>query len=212
LPIQKGDKFCLNKDVPPSTLGALAATRRTTYKFGDKPFSFAQLCCLFWSMYGHQGSYDERLSRRTYTIPSGGGLYGLRFDVFLFQDIEKMAKGHYLWRPTDCGFEFISADYMPEISENLFNPKIDLNKATGAFVISADLNRSSRNYSSSCFPLSYFEAGHAFQNGYLFASQENFGIAEILGFRRRLVEQIISDEKYSYYSLICGLFGSRPTE
>jgi len=209
LPPVKGPQFSLER-IPSSAFGAIAATRRTTYYFGDKSLSFTLLCSLFWSMYGIQGSYDERLSKTTYTLPSGGGLYGQRVDIFLFKEIGSMKRGHYLWRPKDCGFEYISSDYMDEIEDKMFNPKIDLNDADGAFVISADLNRVSRKYANSAFPLSYLEAGHAMQNGYLFCSQENIGFAEIFGFRRRMIEEIINTPKYSYYSLTCGLFGCRP--
>lgn len=211
LPPITGTQFSLKK-VPSFTLGALAATRRTTYKFGSKPLAFNQICALFWCMYGLQGHYDERLSNKKYTIPSGGSMYALRLDIFILQDTDTLKKGHYLWRPEICGFELISSEYIFEIKQKLFNPKIDLNQATGAFVISADLNRTSRKYSNAALPLSYIEAGHAFQNGYLFASQENIGIAEIFGFRRRLIESIISDNSYSYYSLTCGVFGSRPED
>ena len=180
-----------------------------TYDFKPSAFTKKQLFHLFWSMYGLQADFDQRLSQENLTIPSGGGLYGLRFDLFLLHNVGDLIPGHYLWRHDETAFEYVSSDYIEDFREDFFMPKIDINNAVGLVTASADLDRISKKYGNKSIPLSYLEAGHAMQNAYLFSSQENTGFAEIYGFDKDFVMKFLNTGDRRYYPLISGMFGSR---
>lgn len=190
-------------------LAAMAATRRTTYAFSPKMLSQPDINNLLWSMYGVQGAYDDRFPKTTLTIPSGGALYGLRVDVFLYRSTDCLSAGHYLWRPIDNGLELLSEGIDKSFVSDFFNPHMNCENAFGVVVVSANLTRLACKYGNKAFILAYLEAGHAMQNAYLYASLANIGFAEILGFQRSLVESKINRGGMEYRSLISGVFGAR---
>lgn len=191
-----------------SNLSALLATRKTVYKYGARSLSFSQISELFWSVYGIQGQIDARLSTKNYTVPSGGAFYALRFDMFLLKDVEEMVAGHYLWRPEQASFEYIKTD-VKDIEGKIFDSKTNTKNATGILIVSANLEKTSQKYGAAALPLSYIEAGHACQNAYLYSSQENISVAEIYGFNRNIIENIINKDGFTFNALTSMIFGTR---
>lgn len=191
-----------------SSLSALLATRKTSYKYGSCSLSFSQISEFFWSTYGIQGHLDARLSKKNYTVPSGGAFYALRFDLFLLRGTEEMPAGHYLWRPEQTSFECLGMN-IEGIENKIYDPKTNTNDATGIFIVSANLEKTSQKYGAAALPLSYLEAGHACQNAYLFASQENISVAEIYGFNRSYIEDIINKDGFTFNSLTSMIFGAK---
>lgn len=202
--------WSINLSPKKSILGALAAARKTTYSFSNSPLSQSAIIDLLWSMYGVQGYYDERLPKASYTTPSGGGLYAMRLDLFLFRSSDELFPGHYLWHPQENCLENLRNEQIEEIKNHAFIPNNTYNNMYGLITVSADMNRIAEKYGNKAFALAFLEAGHIMQNAYLHASEKNIGYAELLGFKRSLFEKIINQttEEYSYRTVICGIFGA----
>ena len=161
---------------------------------------------LLWSMYGTH----ENTGKMRYTVPSGGSLYNLAIFLVLFAGVRGMTSGIYLWNHPESSLLQIDAmDHRSEVKNLLTLNAESVDSAFGFICIAANFDRSATKYGDFAYPLTYLEAGHSMQNAYLYCTQANLGIVEILGFDNDKVSKLLHLEEKRLDPVVCALFGGR---
>ncbi|MDD3006161.1 MAG: SagB family peptide dehydrogenase [Candidatus Pacebacteria bacterium] len=164
---------------------------------------------LFWSAYGVQEEREKiwRYGKeKTYTVPSGGGLYPLVLYLIELKDTQELTRGVYRWNGQALSFEKLKKQGCLDNLESMVTGIDSLEKATGIIVVAADYGRSAVKYSNKAYPLILLEAGHAMQNAYLYCAEKNIGFVELSGFEQKDLSDTLKLNK-KLDPVVLGVFG-----
>lgn len=158
---------------PGSTaLSRILADRASAQTFGNVPLSLQGITDILWALYGTIGARDDDVRR---TIPSGGGLYGIRWYLALMRDTDRCAAGLYKvgYHANRSPQGEVSLSSLAGAADaawsSLLTPDI-LSHAQAVIYPVADLPSIEKKYGNRALTLAMIEAGHALQNGAIAAS------------------------------------------
>lgn len=194
-----------------SILRDILNSRCSTRGFSDNVLMVRDIFGLFWSSYGKQENrrkiwkYGEE---KTFTVPSGGGLYPLVLYLVQLKNIQDLAHGIYKWNSDTSCFERLVNQKCSKNLEEIITGIDSLKNATGIMIVAVDYQRVSRKYANKAYPLVLLEAGHVMQNAYLYCAEKRIGFVEILGFdQEKLIKRLALNEKLDL--VVIGVFGAK---
>jgi SagB-type dehydrogenase family enzyme len=172
----------------PSSVLAIAR-RRSSATPSDEPrgVSWTELSTVLSSGYG-------RGDEGRFTVPSGGGMYGLVLHVLLRQPCGPLDAGVWWYDPWR-GEVRLQASTMPDLSEVLAPDGVIAalsSRRTPSISISADLRRPSRKYGPRAYRLALLEAGAVMESMYLAAAELGVPIRACSGFLDDRLAELVS--------------------
>ncbi|MDD3007125.1 MAG: SagB family peptide dehydrogenase [Candidatus Pacebacteria bacterium] len=198
--------------LPDFHLKNILDNRCSTREFVKGVLKIDDIAGLFWSAYGLQEQREKTWKygkEKTYTVPSGGGLYPLVLYLIELEEIDNLDCGVYRWNGKTLSFERLRKQEDLNKLKGAITGIDSLEDATGIMVIAADYGRVSEKYANKAYLLVLLEAGHSMQNAYLYcAKKNNIGFVELLGFEHKdLMDALHMDKKLS--PVVLGVFGAK---
>jgi len=195
-----------------TVLQRLLLERQSSSTFADRPLLLQSLVNILWATYGARRDEKGHIKR---AIPSGGGLYALRWFIALLRPIQGYDSGLYevVYQSTrsDGGGICLCplAGSITAAWTTLLTPSV-LTYAHFAIYPVADLGLIGQKYGNRSLTLAAIEAGHALQNSALAAQIE--GAASIV--RSDTVEMAVLsafDLSAIYHPLPALVVGVKPS-
>ncbi len=204
----------IQASLPGFALRDILGKRCSTREFSAKPLKTEDIIGLFWSSYGAQEKRNKIWKygeEKTFTVPSGGGLYPLVLYLVQFKDIQNLARGVYRWNSEKLIFERLNKQGRLENLKEIMTGIDSLKDAAGIVVVTAEYERVSKKYANKAYPLVLLEAGHIMQNAYLYCAEKGIGFVELLGFdHEKLVKSLMFNKKLA--PVVMGVFGTKEEE
>ena len=166
--------------------------RRSVRRFSGEVVSLGSVVSMLWSAYGEFQSQEDGNFHRT--VPSAGALYPLIIHIALFSNADDLEIGIYrvLYnKKGQVGFEFVSKDVC-RFARAFLNPTGILDGIRGVIVISGSFTITGEKYGNRGLLYVSLEAGHAAQNIFLEAIENEVATLEIGGFVDELLAESIT--------------------
>lgn len=125
------------------------------------------------------------------STPSAGGLYPLSVYLLVLDPNLEVEVGVFRYHPKNHVLENIGFDFPEELLFKIFDCRLAIETASIIIVISADLNVHPEKYSNRGYLYTLLEAGHAAQNGIMFATENSLGAWEYGGFSNPKLNTIL---------------------
>ncbi len=182
--------------VKSTEVGKISQARKSCRNFLAKPLhSTIVATCL-----------DTAYAAKKRPIPSGGGLYPLRFFVIVRIGSRNLPAGYYQYNHLSGQFIQFQTDCDDEKLKYLFNDEDVVYNAPVIVVIAADLDRQPSKYANKGYVLTLLEAGHAAQNIHLTAQELSIASLEYGGFRnKQLAKELdLKEDEMPLITLVLG--------
>lgn len=175
---------------PPAPLVELLRARRTTRAFAAAPLARDELAGLLWAV---QGRTDD--DRRT--CPSAHRLYPLELRV-IAGAVTGLPAGVYAYDSGTHALRTVAeGDRRERVAEASLADREWLPTAPAILVLSADLVTVNEHFADQPpqgrrgARYAWLEAGHASQNGYLWAAEEGLAVALVGGFDDERLREVL---------------------
>lgn len=157
-----------------SPLLRLIKKRRSHRSFSNKPVPIKKIAGLLESIYGMNGFHS---------VPSAGGLYPLRLFLTLRKPTGKLPLGTYAYDPVNHVLLPQSGSIDDETLAVLTEADFFLGSGACLIWAVATFQIAAKKYLNRSYRYIFNETGHAFQNGYLYCTEQGLGAVELGGFR-----------------------------
>lgn len=157
-----------------TVLQRLLLERQSTRTFADRALSRQSLVNILWATYGTLANDNGRIKR---AVPSGGGLYALRWFVALLRPTQGYDSGLYevIYHATGSEGGAVSLHHLTGSATDAWTTLLTPTVLTYAHAVLypiADLAVIGKKYGNRSLTLALIEAGHALQNSALAAQIE----------------------------------------
>lgn len=160
--------------------------RKSVREFTSSPMPLEHFSDILFNALGVKGNTQTRYNFRSYS--SGGGLYVLKF-YFYANNISKLDKQFYVYNPFEHTVSPVRGTKVDELSELSNVSGIDVSNPSlfGFWVY--DTRKNTLKYGDAGIAFAFQEAGLANQTLYLACYYMGYGICELGGFKKKIIEK-----------------------
>ncbi len=140
-------------------------------------------------------------------VPSGGALFPLSIYLVVFNGTEELPRGLYQYNPANSNLIAFNKEYDEIEVAYAFNSETFLHGASGAIVVSADLQRQSGKYSNRGYRYTLIESGHVVQNILLASIEKDVSSLVYGGFGDQILSDLLELDERNETPVICVALG-----
>ena len=179
-----------------SELHNLLIDRKSQRSFTGEAMIVSDLLDLLKSMYFMDGNP---------TVPSGGGLYPLRFFIFVLKSNVK--SGIYRFDPATGEMRFFKKIESLDLIYFTFQDRNTIENVSAIICVCADINIHPTKYANRGYRYTLIEVGHACQNAYLWAAEKkDYQVCSWGAMKDQLLSKMLDlrDGIYPIVSMVIG--------